>query len=274
MKEKLIEFFGKVNKRYLLIGLLALIIFVGLSVTRCVQVHTPIEAETEQSETAQAEQDPHTDAQKAQIEAYTDDVKNFLTLLEANAWTAHSDTVSLTFENNTFTEADGSSTNTVPFAVAAYKQTTETEVSLDDTTNIVVHTAAILMPDGTTKFLTLRQFAESAAGIPEDWSITSDAFSKNDSYMRTETAGNLTVSGLNSEVNELIGGKSEELTAQMQDFCALNYPSATTAVWSNMAAVDYSSNTVVMRFTLDNEAQSAINAVYSLAAGTFSISAV
>ena len=59
MKERFAEiqrFFAGMNKRYLLFGLLIVLIFIGFSVTRCVDVHAPVAAPEQTEHEGQAEQ--------------------------------------------------------------------------------------------------------------------------------------------------------------------------------------------------------------------------
>lgn len=271
--DKIKELLGGINKRWIAIGLFVLLVFVGLSATRCVQVHAP---ETDGGEQQQdAVEDPGqelgnpalTAEQQELVSSYDDDIREFIGLLSANAWTASGGSKSLSFDESSFTEVDGGEETATSFAISAYEVSEDSSTDVNGRTeNTVEHRAAILTDRGTY-FLTLREFSSPGSDDTE-WSVTSEAFSNSGSYTRAASAGSVSVTGLNSEIDALFGGRSAELVKAIQDYCAVNYPSATEAKWTSSASLDWSTSTVLTTFTLNNDAESEITATYSTDSGS------
>lgn len=276
MKERFAEIqriLAGMNKRYLLFGLLIFLVFIGLSVTRCTEVHAPVAA-GEQND--QGEQPAQVDTaslnkeQQALYDAYDEKTRSFLDYLCANTWVAGNDEKVLHFSDQEFEEANGNDTHSVPFAVSALEESTSNEGGVNgESTTITTFSAALLTNEGT-KLLTLQKFYDNNTK-ESDASLTSSAFSMSESYVIGEASGGVNVTGLGSGFDSLVDGKSDELTKTVQDYCAEHYPTAATAEWSGVADCDFKAGTVSTSFILDNDAKSTILITYRMDSQTFEV---
>lgn len=276
MKERFAEIqriLAGMNKRYLLFALLIILIFIGLSVTRCAEVHAPVAAvdQNEQGEqTAQVEAASLNNEQQALYDAYDDKTRAFLDYLCANTWVAGNDEKVLHFSDRSFEETNGDNAQSAPFAISALEEESSSESGVNgESTTITTFSAAILTNDGT-KLLTLRKFYDNNTK-ESDASITSSAFNMSESYALGEASGGVNVTGLGSGFDSLVGGKSGELTKTVQDYCAEHYPTAATAEWSAAADCDFKAGTVSTSFILDNDAKSTVWVTYYTDSQTFAV---
>lgn len=260
------------NKRYLLFALLAFLIFIGLSVGRCTEVHAPVAEQAAQAENApQQTQAALSPEQEALYNAYNDETHAFLDLLCANIWTAGNDQKALHFSDKGFKETDGGKENEGSFAVSALETASETESGVNGESTTVTTYSAALLTDGGTKLLTLRQFNDNA-GQGSSASVTSSAFQFSESYVLSEAASGVSVTGLGSGFDNLIDGKSDELSKAVQDYCSSRYPTASTAAWSSTATVDYANGNISTSFELDNDAKTVVWVTYHPDSKTFEVS--
>lgn len=277
------------NKRYLVFGLLFILIFAGLSVARCTQVHAPMPSgeEAAQEQPAQEAQDsseesPGTGVElsteiiepgeqmRSLIAAYDTDTRAFVDLLRANVWTSGSDTRSLTFTETGFIETSRDETHETAFAVSALETDVATEQGVNgECSTVTTHTAAILTTEGTS-LLTLREFTDGVTGETTS-SVASPAFTISESYVRSEASGDVSVTGLDEAFDTLLDGKSAELQKAVADYCALTYPTVSTAAWDMTASVDYAGRTVSTGFVLDNPAKTKLYAIYHMGGGAIEV---
>lgn len=276
MKERFAEIqriFAGINKRYLLFALLIVLIFIGLSVTRCTEIHAPVVAveQNEQgSKSAQVESVSLNTEQQALYDAYDEKTRSFLDYLCANTWVAGNDEKVLHFSDMGFEEEQGDKTHSMPFAISALEENSSTESGVNgESTTITSFSAAILTTDGT-KLLTLRKFYDNNTK-ESNASLTSSAFNLSESYVLGEASGGVNVTGLGSGFDSLVDGKSVELTKTVQNYCAEHYPTAATAEWSGMADCDFKAGTVSTSFILDNDAKSTVWVAYRTDSQTFEI---
>lgn len=261
------------NKRYLLFALLIALLFMGFSVTRCVDVHSPAESDAvEQTESsAQTDETVLNADQQALYNAYDKDTRDFLSYLSANAWLAGNDEKVLRFTDKSFTEISGEQTRETPFAVSALEENTSNESGVNgESTTITTYSAAILTSDGT-HLLILRKFNDNNAGT-QTASVTSAAFALSESYVLGEAASGVSVTGLSSAFDEQVDGKSADMVKAVQDYCASHYPTAATAAWGSVASLDYKNSTVSTSFSLDNDAKTIVTATYHTDSQTFDVS--
>lgn len=259
-----------VNKRYLLFALLIVLIFTGLSVARCSEVHPASESE-QLNQTFQAEDAVLSEQQQALYDSYDQETRSFLDYLSANAWLAGNDEKVLRFTDKGFTEMSGGQTHEASFAVSALEENTSTESGVNgESTTVTTYSVALLMDEGTS-LLTLRKFNDNNAG-QQTSSVTSSAFTMSESYVLGEAAGGVSVTGLSSAFDNQIDGKSSDMVKSLQDYCASHYPTATTAAWGSVASLDYKNGTVSTSFSLDNDAKTIVTAIYYTGSQTFEIS--
>lgn len=277
------------NKRYLVFGLLFILIFAGLSFARCTQVHAPVPpgdaaAQEQPAQEAQDDSDeaPGTgeeipqesaepdDAMRSLIDAYDADTRAFVDLLRANVWTSGSDTRSLSFTETGFTETSRDKTHEAAFAVSALETDVATEQGVNgESSTVTTHTAAILTSEGTS-LLTLREFTDGVTGETTS-SVASPAFTISESYVLTHSSGGVSVTGMDQAFDTLLDGKSGELQKAVADYCAVRYPTVSTAAWDMTASVDYAGRTVSTGFVLDNPAKTKLYAIYHMGGGAIEV---
>lgn len=277
MKERLAEIqrvLAGMNKRYLLFGLFIVLIFIGLSITRCAEIHAPMDSAEQNGQeelSAQTEAASLSDEQQVLYDAYDEKTRSFLDYLCANTWVAAGDEKVLHFSDQGFEETSGNDTHAVPFAVSALEESTSDESGVNgESTTITTFSAAILTNEGT-KLLTLQKLYDNNTK-ESDASLTSSAFSLSESYVIGEASSGVNVTGLGSSFDSLIDGKSGDLTKALQDYCAKHYPTASTAKWSSVASFDYTKDTVSTSFSLDNDSKTILTATYHIGSKTFEIS--
>lgn len=278
MKERFAELqrlFAGMNKRYLLFGLLIVLIFIGFSVTRCVDVHAPeaaapVEQEGQEQQAASAETSALNEEQQAIYDSYDEKTRSFVDYLCANTWMAGNDEKVLHFTDQGFEETSGNDVHSVPFVVSALEESTSNESGVNgESTTVTTYSAAILTNE-ETKLLTVKKFYDNLTK-ESDASVTSSAFSLSDSYVLGEASGGVSVTGMGSGFDSLIGGKSSDLIKTVQDYCAEHYPTASTAEWSEMADWDFKEGTVSTSFILDNDAKSVVWVTYRTDSQTFEV---
>lgn len=276
MKERFAEiqrFFAGMNKRYLLFGLLIVLIFIGFSVTRCVDVHAPVAAPEQTEQEGQAEQSGSVSLnseQQAIYDSYDEKTRSFVDYLCANTWVAGNDEKVLHFTDQGFEEASGNDVRSVPFVVSALEESSSNESGVNGESSTITTFSAAILTDEGTQLLTVRKFYDNLTK-ESDASVTSSAFSLSDSYVLGDASGGVNVTGMGSSFDNLIDGKSGDLIKTVQDYCAQHYPTASTAEWSAMADWDFKEGTVSTSFILDNDAKSVVWVTYRTDTQTFEV---
>lgn len=182
--------------------------------------------------------------------------------LSANTWAVANEAATLTFTDKTYTETTPSGSETHAYVVLATAKQNDTRGLLETTT------AAIETDNGTYIMELMR--ATDEAGTEVTMGLACDAF-KHSGYARADAAGGLVVSGLNSEINLMLGEQADQLKTELTDYCSKHYPSAGTATWDGRAEVDYEEGTIKLVFTLDNQAKTHVYVTYSINNHTFDI---
>ena len=68
-------------------------------------------------------------------------------------------------------------------------------------------------------------------------------------YERKDAVKEINVTGLNSEITELLGD-TDEMKKQLSDWCSIHFPVATTATWIGTCNIDYNEDTISTAFTI------------------------
>ena len=190
-----------------------------------------------------------------------------LGILDANTWVNASGTSTLDFDGNVFTERIGGEawrTSFVPVDVYEEAGTVfEDGVGVEEGTWLIDCVGA----GGDFFFIRVHRVG---GGADTDMVVSCQAF-RGGSYMRVAPTDNVTVEGLGEDAAALIGGKTEMLGFVLCDYCALNFPTATRAVYGGSSNVDFDRGTVEMSFTIDNAARTTLKVTYDTAAGTFNV---
>ncbi len=211
--------------------------------------------------------DSLTDIQRALVEAYTDEEKDFIVFLSANIWTADKETRRLVFSEYSFKETkdaeEGASTS---FAISALTKTTETESGA----TIEITTAA-LQTSTSSKLIELQKVTDKEGRVT--YSLTSETFRGARTYVRTAGAANFTLKGVENfpAFLEVIGQNQTELEEALKNYVAVTYPSAARATFEGRALIDWSANTVTFSVVLNNESNTQLNVVYHAEEKFFSV---
>ena len=209
-----------------------------------------------------------TDSQRAAIESYDDDIRAFIDTLSASVWSANNGQRTLRFSDDQYTETVNGEVATHGYAILRL------EKSSDDAG--AEHVTAIFETDTGTHIVDYENLTGSAndgSGAVTSTLSSTSMFSLPDTlYTRSDTVQSVTVKGLNSEVTQLIGGSSDELTTELSSWCVVHYPTVTEAAWDGTAFIDYASGTVTLSFTLNNESPVNLSVTYYNESGTFAFS--
>lgn len=269
------------NKKAAALIVVVILVFIGASAARFAYIHTPTPEALSQNNSSQArsaekdgEQGRSEDVQlsaeqQALKSAYTDEIKTFVALLSSNVWTAGSETVALAFSQDAFTESKDGKAITRTYAVSALRQE---NVQTAGASNAYTQSyIASILVDGETYIV-----KASCVHTEKDtsaWVVASDCFSKAKSYTRSAAAQNFEIEGATEDFEKLLGGKEQvaKLTSALKEYCAQYYPTAKKAVWDAGAEIDYTTQSVMLKFKLDNQSKASLAVNYSLAAKSFEI---
>lgn len=272
------------HKRASLFALFALIVFVGCSAVSAVNVAQKRAQEsspqTEQSTTEQVEVDGTTsgdsgmedvkltESQESAIDSYDDETKALIETLSASVWSANGGRNVIRFYDDQFVETSGGKSIRHSYAITRLEKNADTSGAEVD--SIVFET------DDGTHIVTYSQLtgtSSNGTGKITSTLSSSTMFSlKGTDYERVDAVEKITIKGLNSEMTDIFGGDTTDLTDELSAWCAVNYPTATEATWENIAIIDYDSNTVSTNFTLNTETKISIAALYHTDTGTFDFS--
>lgn len=267
------------HKRGSLVALFVLIVFVGFSATSALNVAsrrtTQSTAQTTSSAdpttSAASESDGGsvslTDSQRQAISGYDDTTKEFIETLDASVWSADGGKYTLRFGDDTYTETVDGQSEQHSFAITRLVKDTDSSGAEADTVVFETDTGTHVVTYTNTKGTS----ATDGTGQISSMLSSSSMFSlKDTSYERAEAVENITVKGLNSEVTTLLGGDADAMTAALSRWCATNYPTVTEADWSQVASIDWKSQTVSTAFNLNAENPVSVTVVYKMDTGDFS----
>lgn len=220
----------------------------------------PVEGDTPKKEESKLSQEQVT--AKAM---YSPEILEFISLLEANTWTANNETKSIVFSNGvTFKERSSSSENETHYTITALDIAKSTDGA--NTT----YTSAI----NTGKESFIMTCTATTAGNGIGMSVTSSAFNLSKSYARSTAALTFAIEGMTDKMDTLIGNTTPALTEQLREYCALTYPTASKATWDKTATVDWEYNTVGFSVKLDNSSKTQVALTYHMDTKIFDIGGV
>lgn len=226
---------------------------------------------------AQAEGDATpalTPEQEQLISGYTDEEREVAALLASSTWTADKETASASFTESSFVEMkDGkeASAGTRFFAICALDATSTIETGANgERAQIDDATISVLLDDGSYAVMHLLSQTSTSSELPAI-TVTCSAFQGARSYLRVRAANALSVEGLDDEAIALMDGKRDELASTLSEWCAVSYPTATSATWDGKLTANWNANAVETSFMLNNQASSRVKVSYDMAYGTFAI---
>lgn len=204
--------------------------------------------------------------QKSAIGGYGEDQEKVLSLLKASVWVADGGSSSLRFGDNSVIYAKGEKTSSQTFAIASVDE--GQEISGSDA-KIETTICAILTDDGS-HIMTISKSTSSIGTI--EYSVSSDAFTGSKTpFARQNAATSFTVTGMNAQIEALLGGHDDEAREQIKEYAAVYYPTASEAAWSKYAQLDWEDNTLVTSFSLNTKSTANVVLTYDMANQTVSV---
>lgn len=205
-----------------------------------------------------------TDRQKELISRYQKEQKEFVELLKSSIWTDASETASLSFSDESFTEIKGKEKWVKPFAVEAV-----TKDRIDGEGSSYESYLAAITTDADTLILNLRRWIQPD-GTKGEWNISSEKFQLAKEYVRSKAAEQFELKDLEEEAAILLGGK-EKLTAAAREYAVVTYPTAAAASWNKKVEFDWQNQTIKTWFHLDTSSSSQMTVVYRMDTKTYVI---
>ena len=265
------EFIEK-HRTAVIIGAVVIVLFIAFSVASYNRVH---QADTTNDTTIEQNASPENeavsklnDSQKEKLSSYDSETTNVISVLKANLWSTEDKQYLVSFTDQTYTErtSDGVSSTTA-YVVDAVKKTTDN--SSDDGVVKTTYDLAVETSDSSF-FITLEAEQDSSGNL--QYFLDCGKFKGgSNSYSPISASNMINVNGLNQDITQLIDNKQDELEQQLKEYCSTYYPAAVNIDWAEYATIDWSTNTVLIPFTLDDSKSSTIYAEYDRQAKTFQI---
>lgn len=243
------------HKKASLLALFALIIFIGFSATSAIDVaHRRAAEESAKTESIE-KQDSFDDgddaekkvelssSQKKLIDGYDDDTKKLIETLSASVFSANNGRNTLRFHGDYYMETVNGKEEQHPYAISAVEFGSNGSDSEID--RIVFET------DTGTHIATFTLVISADNAAAGECTIASTSmFALTDMpYERKDVVREINVTGLNSEITELLGDTAE-MKKELSDWCSIHYPVATTATWIGTCNIDYDKGIVSTAFTI------------------------
>lgn len=220
---------------------------------------------SEIQEIVEVSESPLNDHQQELMNNYTSADWDFIALLSSNLWTTNNDTSSLVFDDSTYAcVVNGQKGEATPYAISALKKN---QVTADGET-INEYTCSFETAKGTY-ILTLQQSTTDEKLM----SLSCDAFNSG-AYVRADAATDFKVEGVPEQVWKVIGSDEKELTKALQEYCSINFPTASSANCMQAMNIDYAEGVADIPFALDNNAKSQVTVTYNFATNAFSVSSL
>lgn len=262
------------HKKASLLALFALIIFIGFSATSAIDVaHRRAAEESAKTESIE-KQDSSDDgddaekkvelssSQKKLIDGYDDDTKKLIETLSASVFSANNGRNTLRFHGDYYMETVNGKEEQHPYAISAVEFGSNGSDSEID--RIVFET------DTGTHIATFTLVISADNASAGECTIASTSMFKltDMPYERKDAVKEIHVTGLNSEITELLGD-TDEMKKQLSDWCSIHFPVATTATWIGNCAIDYNEDTISTAFIIGDGSSDSPNG-----AGTASVSVI
>lgn len=258
---------AKEHKLFIAVLTCVLIGFVGFSIFAYTTHQAALTSEAQESPSSLSPEEEAvaklSEQQRAKQNEYSIEIGDIISVLQANVWATEDKSHLLTFTTQSYTQktSDGSSSTTA-YVVDAIK----TEKS--NANDIETSTYTLAVEDSETSFfltLTKEVFEDKST----QYFLQSDNFTSQEVYGPISSSGISEVKSLNSELVQLVGGQEKELVTTVQEYCSEYHPAAMEITWSQYATIEWSSNTVIIPFELDDNSNSMIEVVYDRSSKTF-----
>lgn len=211
-----------------------------------------------------------TEREREALAAYGDTEREVQAILSANVWGSEGSSAILRFADASYAETkEGSPDVERTFVMTAAKlETDASETSSEYTTRYIV--AADVGGEG--HILTLSRF-HPASGAVQPWRIEGACFEYSAAYVRVDAATELSVSGVDGRVAELIGGQenADKLASMIAEYASQFYPTASSAVLMATVTLDCEQQTAVLQFQLNNQSKTVLKVLHPLGTDGFEI---
>lgn len=197
-----------------------------------------------------------TDAQKEVINRYTDTEKKLLKRLEGTMWVGADGKGRLEFKGNHIIEKVPASSGSEKAAAESRSGIAISSISsssplLPQDGSATETDAVVLLSDGSYQILRIIEESPQADGGASSMhgSIVADFLSRE--YTNVYAASELKVDGLDDKnLKQALDGNAKEMQKSLREWCEVNHPTATAAVWDEAITYDYASGTVLLQFAL------------------------
>lgn len=262
------------HKKASLLALFALIVFVGFSATSAMNVARQRAAEEAAKAEAIEEQSTSdngkeaekkvelSSSQKKLIGEYDDDTKKLIKTLSASVFSANNGRNTLRFHDDHYVETVNGKEQQHPYAISTVEFGNNGSDSEID--RIVFET------DTGTHIATFTLIISADNASAGECTIASTSMFKltDMPYERKDAVKEIKVTGLNSEITELLGD-TDEMKKELSDWCSIHFPVATTATWIGTCAIDYNEDTISTAFIIGDGSSDSPNGT-----GTASVSVI
>lgn len=265
------------HKKQALLITIALVVFIIFSVFSFIHVHQndDLAGEEETSEMSEDEiaaadaEAKLTDEQISLRNTYDDDTENLIGLLCSSDWMVDDQLPSLTFTANYYTETISDTNQSV---VAYVVSDLYMESSSDGNTFTEVYNAVLETSDGNSSLIKLT-CTKNTKDASTAFTLAGSGFAKSwEEYDAVTTHRELTIEGLNADIQNYLGEDVDNLKSELASYCASYAPTAGTASWNKNLYIDYEEGLLTTYFTLDDRSMSVLTVVFNMSDRSFGIS--
>lgn len=264
------------HKNIVAIGCIVLVAFVAFSIFSYNNVHSSASTnnQTDSSSISEAdalESDANSKLSQAQIakrDSYSQDIKDFIGLLQSQMWAAGGEAPYLSFTDTTFSQTSGASNDQMSTTAYVVDVVEKKTIQASDPQTIV-YTASVETADGNF-FIELTR--EVSSDNSSSFSLASSGFmASQDEYTPIKPSERFNVVGLNSDALQLIDNKQEDLDNAVAEYCSQYLPTATNIAWDKTITIDWETNMITIPLTLDGTQAKSFYAFYDRTNHSFSV---
>lgn len=232
------------HKKASLLTLFALIVFIGFSATSAMNVARQRAAEEAAKTESVDEQGTSDDGKDAEEKVeLSSSQKKLIETLSASVFSANNGRNTLRFHDDYYVETVNGKEQNHSYAISTVEFGNNGSDSEID--RIVFET------DTGTHIATFTLVISADNASAGECTIASTSMFKltDMPYERKDAVKEINVTGLNSEITELLGD-TDEMKKQLSDWCSIHFPVATTATWIGTCNIDYNEDTISTAFTI------------------------
>lgn len=195
-------------------------------------------------------------AQKELIQSYGETEKKLIARLEGAVWVGSDGKGRLEFKDNrimekTPTDSGSKKKSAISRSGFAISSISNSSPLMPQDGSVSETDAVVLLEDGSYQILrVLEETPQSGNGVAStQGTVVADFLSRE--YTNAFSASELKVDGLKEKnLKQALNGNTKELQASLREWCEVNHPTATEAVWDEAVTYDYANRTVQLQFAL------------------------